>query len=118
MEEAYFGGNITAGSQMRADFNVIPSTSGQIEGKVIITYEDVYGQETRVEKPFTLNVMENSMPNPEEGEGVFQPGMEEELKPATPVWIYIAGGAVILGGLFFLIKTLRRKRRKRELEDV
>ncbi len=118
MEEAYFGGNITAGSQMRADFNVIPSTAGQIEGKVIITYEDVYGQETRVEKPFTLNVMENSMPNPEEGEGVFKPGMEEELKPATPVWVYIAGGVVVLGGLFFLLKTLRRKRRKRELEDV
>ena len=118
MEEPYFGGNITAGSQMRADFNVIPSTAGQIEGKVIITYEDVYGQETRVEKPFTLNVMENSMPNPDEGEGVFKPGFEEELKPATPVWVYIAGGVVVLGGLFVLIKTLRRKRRKRELEDV
>jgi hypothetical protein len=66
MEESYYGGNISSGNEMRADFNIIPSTAGQIEGKVVITYEDVYGQQTRVEKPFTLNVQEAFMPGPEE----------------------------------------------------
>ncbi len=118
MEESYYGGNISSGSEMRADFNIIPSTAGQIEGKVIITYEDVYGQQTVVEKPFTLNVQEAFMPGPE-GEGdVFQPGLEEELKPQTPTWIYIAGGVILAGGVVVLLSTLRRKRRKRELEDV
>lgn len=118
MEESYYGGNISSGSEMRADFNVIPSTAGQIEGKVIITYEDVYGQQTVVEKPFTLNVQEAFMPGPMDGEDVFKPGFEEELKPKTPAWIFIAGGVILAGGVVTLLTALRRKRRKRELEDI
>ncbi|MEL7601559.1 MAG: hypothetical protein AAGU77_00225 [Bacillota bacterium] len=118
MEESYYGGNISSGNEMRADFNIIPSTAGQIEGKVIITYEDVYGQQTRVEKPFTLNVQEAFMPGPEDGKDVFGPGFEEELKPKTPTWIFVAGGVILAGGVVTLLTALRRKRRKRELEDV
>ena len=118
MEESYYGGNISAGSEMRADFSIIPSTAGQIEGKVVITYEDVYGQQTRVEKPFTLNVQEAFMPGPEDGKDVFGPGFEEELKPKTPNWLLIVGGVVLVGGVVVLLGALRRKRRKRELEDV
>ena len=118
MEESYYGGNISAGSEMRADFNIIPSTAGQIEGIVVVTYEDVYGQQTRVEKPFTLNVQEAFMPGPEDGKDVFGPGFEEELKPKTPAWIFIAGGVILAGGVVTLLTVLRRKRRKRELEDI
>lgn len=118
MEESYYGGNISSGNEMRADFNIIPSTAGQIEGKIIITYEDVYGQQTRVEKPFTLNVQEAFMPGPEDGKDVFGPGFEEELKPKMPTWIFVAGGVILAGGVVTLLTALRRKRRKRELEDV
>jgi hypothetical protein len=118
MEESYYGGNISSGNEMRADFNIIPSTAGQIEGKVVITYEDVYGQQTRVEKPFTLNVQEAFMPGPEDGKDVFGPGFEEELKPKMPTWIFVAGGVILAGGVVTLLTALRRKRRKRELEDV
>lgn len=117
MEESFFGGNVSTGSTMRADFNIISSKAGQIEGKIIITYEDVYGEETRVEKPFTVNVMEAYMPE-DMGGDVFKPGFEEELKPQTPIGLYIAIGAAVLAAVAVLLVVLKRKRRKRQLEDV
>ncbi len=117
MEESFFGGNVSTGSTMRADFNIISSKAGQIEGKIIITYEDVYGEETRVEKPFTVNVMEAFMPE-DMGGDVFKPGFEEELKPQTPIGLYIAIGAAVLAAVVVLLVVLKRKRRKRQLEDV
>ena len=122
MEESFYGGNITSGNTMRADFNVIPSTAGQIEGKVIITYEDVYGEQTRVEKALTLNVLENMMP--EEGmkgpDGeVFNPGMEEQPpQGGLPIGLIIAIGAVVAFGVVVLLVSLKRKRRKKQLEDL
>ena len=122
MEESFYGGNITSGNTMRADFNVIPSTAGQIEGKVIITYEDVYGEQTRVEKALTLNVLENMMP--EEGmkgpDGeVFNPGMEEQPpQGGLPIGLIIAIGAVVAIGVVVLLVSLKRKRRKKQLEEL
>ena len=119
MEESFFGGNVGTGSTMRADFNIISSTAGQIEGKIVITYEDVYGEETRVEKPFTVNVMEAFSPEDMGGEeGVFKPGFEEELPPRTPIGLYIAIGAAVLVAAIVLLVVLKRKRRKRALEEL
>ncbi len=123
MEESFYGGNISSGNTMRADFSVIPSVAGQIEGKVIITYEDVYGEQTVVEKPLTLNVMENMMPDEgmvgPDGE-VFNPGMEGPMPPqgGFPTGLVIAiGAAVLIGGIVLLV-LLKRKRRRKHLEEV
>lgn len=121
MEESFYGGNISSGNTMRADFNVIPSTAGQIEGKVIITYEDVYGEQTRVEKPLSFNVLESFMP--EEGmmgpEGeVFKPGMEAQPQGGFPTGLIIAIAAVVVVGVIILLVSLKRKRRKKHLEEV
>ncbi len=122
MEESFYGGNISSGNTMRADFNVIPSAAGQIEGKVIITYEDVYGQQTVVEKPLTLNVLENFMPDEgmmgPDGE-VFKPGMEPvQPQGGLPTGLIIAIGAAVLIGVIVLLVLLKRKRRRKQLEEV
>ena len=122
MEESFYGGNITSGNTMRSDFNVIPSKAGQIEGKVVITYEDVYGVQTRVEKPLTFNVLENFMPDEgmkgPDGE-VFQPGMEpQQPQGSFPIGVVIAIGAVVVIGGIVLLVSLKRKRRKKQLEEV
>ncbi|HWR22624.1 MAG TPA: hypothetical protein VN366_04025 [Feifaniaceae bacterium] len=122
MEESFYGGNITSGNTMRADFNVIPSAAGQIEGKVVITYEDVYGEQTVVEKPLTLNVLENFMPDEgmmgPDGE-VFNPGMEpEQPQGGISTGLIIAAAAVVLIGVIVLVVLLKRRRRRKQLEEI
>lgn len=47
LEESYFGGTLSAGSTLAADISVIPSEAGDIQGTVVISYEDVYGEPAR-----------------------------------------------------------------------
>lgn len=130
MEESYFGGNIASGSTMAADFSIIPSVAGQIEGTVVITYEDVYGEPNEERLPFTLMVNEEFSMDPNmgmegmegnmegmDGKGgieVYGPGMEQRGMPWWG-WVLIVLGAAGLGGAGFVIY---RKKRIRSLEDV
>lgn len=119
MEESFYGGNISSGNTMRADFNVIPSMAGQIEGKVIITYEDVYGEQTRVEKPLSINVLESFMPEDMMGPDgeAFNPEMEKP-QGGLPIGILIAIGTAVVIGVIVLLVSLKRKRRRKQLEEV
>lgn len=123
MEETYFGGNISSGSTMSADFSVIPSVAGEIQGEVVITYEDVYGEPSEERLPFTLMVNEEvTFDDPMMGmEGmdgmeVYGPGMEES-GGGMPWWSWVLCGlgvvALGVGGLM-----IYRKKRARHLEDV
>ena len=123
MEETYFGGNISSGSTMSADFSVIPSVAGEIQGEVVITYEDVYGEPSEERLPFTLMVNEEvTFDDPMMGmEGmdgmeVYGPGMEES-SGGMPWWGWVLCGlgvvALGVGGLM-----IYRKKRARHLEDV
>ncbi len=120
MEESFFGGNVSPGATMRADFNIIPTVAGDIEGKIVITYEDVYGEQTREEKPFTLYVDEGFMYEPSDmemfgDEGmVFEPGAEEGLG----VWLYVIIGAAVIVAVVVVLLIVRSKRRKKRLEDL
>lgn len=123
MEETYFGGNISSGSTMSADFSVIPSVAGEIQGEVVITYEDVYGEPSEERLPFTLMVNEEvTFDDPMMGmEGmdgmeVYGSGMEES-GGGMPWWGWVLCGlgvvALGVGGLM-----IYRKKRARHLEDV
>ncbi|MDD3920436.1 MAG: hypothetical protein PHO41_04610, partial [Eubacteriales bacterium] len=118
MEESVSGGNITAGNSMRADFNVIVSEPGDIEGKVIVTYEDVYQEETRVELPISLYVMDDSammeFEDPMMGEEVMGEGQPAGGFP----WLWVGIGAGVLAALVVLLILRKKKRRRRELEDA
>lgn len=115
MEENYFGGNIPGGSQMRADFVVIPSIGGDIAGKVIITYEDVFGETITEELPFNLFVNEEQPYDPAFDPIV--PDTPEDTGGAFPWWAWVIIGAAVIGAVSVLIVVLR-KRRERRLEDV
>lgn len=131
MEESFFGGNVASGSTMAADFSIIPSVAGQIQGTVVITYEDVYGEPNEERLPFTLLVNEEmsmgdpSMEGPDgmggkegmDGMGgieVYGPGVE---RGGMPWWGWalcvLAMGGLATGGILFY-----RKKRARSLEDV
>lgn len=129
LEESYFGGTLSAGSTLAADISVIPSEAGDIQGTVVISYEDVYGGPGEERLPFTLHVEDPNagMENMEGMEGMegmggegmeggmTDPGMEGGSK-GFPWWGWVIGAGALGGGGFFGFKKLK-KRRARSLED-
>ena len=126
LEESYFGGTLSAGSTLAADISVIPSEAGDIQGTVVISYEDVYGEPGEERLPFTLHVEDPNagMENMEGMEGMggegmeggmTEPGMEGGSK-GFPWWGWVIGAGALGGGGFFGFKKLK-KRRARSLED-
>ena len=123
LEESYFGGTLSAGSTLAADISVIPSEAGDIQGTVVISYEDVYGEPGEERLPFTLHVEDPNagMEGIEgtEGDGMdgdmADPGMEGGSK-GFPWWGWAIGAGALGGGGFFGFKQLK-KRRARSLED-
>ena len=126
LEESYFGGTLSAGSTLAADISVIPSEAGDIQGTVIISYEDVYGEPGEERLPFTLHVEDPNagMENMEGMEGMGGEGMEggmtdpgmEGGSKGFPWWGWVIGAGALGGGGFFGFKKLK-KRRARSLED-
>lgn len=126
LEESYFGGTLSAGSTLAADISVIPSEAGDIQGTVVISYEDVYGEPGEERLPFTLHVEDPNagMENMEGMEGMGGEGMEGGMtdpgmgggSKGFPWWGWVIGAGALGGGGFFGFKKLK-KRRARSLED-
>lgn len=126
LEESYFGGTLSAGSTLAADISVIPSVAGDIQGTIVISYEDVYGEPGEERLPFTLHVEDPNagMENMEGMEGMGGEGMEggmtdpgmEGGSKGFPWWGWVIGAGALGGGGFFGFKKLK-KRRARSLED-
>lgn len=130
MEETYFGGTVSAGSTMRADFSIIPSVGGDIAGEIVITYEDVYGEQMEERLPLNLFVNEEipmddpGMIDPETGlpiggdPGMIDPGVEViGGETGGFPWVWVGIGVVVVAGAAVAIILLKKKRAK-ELEDV
>ncbi len=117
LEETYFGGNVASGATMRADLNVTPSVGGELDAKVRVAYEDVYGNPTEELLPLKMVVnedMPSDMASP--GNGMEAPGD----KPASAHigWIFwTLGGLAAATGLVFLGIKLKKKR-EQALEDL
>lgn len=124
MEESFFQGTVAAGSTMRADFSLITATPGQIDGEIVITYEDSLEEKMEERLPLSLYVSEAYNPDmyPEEGDpnGMIDTmgGMEDpSASGGIPVWVWIAGGVVAAAAVVAVIIILKKKR-ARALEDV
>ena len=63
MEESFFQGTVAAGSTMRADFSLITATPGQIDGEIVITYEDSLEEKMEERLPLSLYVSEAYNPD-------------------------------------------------------
>ena len=115
MEESYFGGTLAPGATLSADFSVIPSEAGDIQGTIVISYEDVYGEPGEERLPFSLYVEDPAamMPDPMEEDMMMEP---EPEKKGMPWWGWALGAGAVGGGGTVGIKALR-KRRERMLED-
>ena len=115
MEETYFGGTVTAGSTMRADFSVIPSTAGQIDGFIVITYEDVYGEQMEERLPLSLYV--NDYADQPMEDAMMDYPIEVETQAGFP-WGWVILGVVLLGAGAVVLIILLKKKRTKELADI
>lgn len=116
LQESYFGGNVASGSSMNADISVIPQIAGDIEAKVRVTYEDVYGNQTEELLPLKMTV-NDEMPAMAASPG--DAGQMPSDKPAGGIgWIFwVLGGLTVAAGVVVLVLRLKKKR-ERELEDL
>ncbi len=125
LEESYFGGTLSAGSTLAADISVIPSVAGDIQGTVVISYEDVYGEPGEERLPFTLHVEDPNagMEGMEgtEGDGMggdmADPGMEDGSK-GFPWWGWVLGAGALGGGGFLGFERLKKRRAGSLVDDV
>ncbi|MEN6471197.1 MAG: hypothetical protein ABFC62_07010 [Clostridiaceae bacterium] len=126
MQEGFFGGNVASGGSMNADFTVVPSTAGEINANVVVSYEDVYGEAYELKIPFTVFVNEMSgepsdgmgdgggMPLP--GDGGMVDGGVAGPQAGLPLWEWIAIGAAAAAAVIVLIVILKRRRSKESEE--
>ena len=118
LEESYFGGNIAPGATMRADLNITPEVSGEVEAKVRVTYEDINGNQTEELLPLKMTVNADdpgAVASPGDG-GMTVPG--DKPAGANIGWIFwVLGGIAAVTGLVFLGIKLKKKR-ERALEDL
>ena len=88
----YFLGNVTAGGQSYAEFEVIPDVEGTAYGVVKITYEDSNGDEQVYTKDFETMVMGAQIWEPEypdDGMDVFNPMVPEPKEAILSIWAFV-----------------------------
>lgn len=123
MEESFFQGTVTAGSTMRADFSIITATAGQIEGEIVITYEDSLEEQMEERLPLSLYVTEAYDPSMDDfgDAGYYEPTVGDYDDPSAssgiPTWLIIVLCAVVAAAIVVTIILLKKKRAK-ELEDI
>ena len=110
-------GNVAPGTEGSADFSITASAAGTINGKIILTYEDDKGAEKKIEKAFSVEVMEMEMPDP----GVMDPSMDPtmgEPQGGMPWWGWLLIAAAVVGAaVAAVVLVKKRKAKKQLLED-
>ncbi|HYE69644.1 MAG TPA: hypothetical protein VEA58_13585 [Anaerovoracaceae bacterium] len=110
---SYFVGNMESGKSDTYDFGFIPRKGGNLEGKIIFSYEDASGDVQILERPFSFQVMDE-MP-------VFDEGMPMDKGDGAAggskiLWIVLGILALLTGGGIFAWKKIRKKKRNQEME--
>lgn len=112
----YFVGNFESGRSDSFDANIMVNEPGEVEGKIIFTFEDVSGNQTEVVEDFTVDVMEMEMP-PDMGD--FDDPMmppEDEGRGKGAKWGWAIGGSIAAIATFIFIRR-RQIKKKGEMFD-
>ncbi|MDR3363727.1 MAG: hypothetical protein LBS91_02075 [Clostridiales Family XIII bacterium] len=108
-EGRQYVGNVAAGEQKSADFNLHADTPGTVDALVVVSYENVRGEQKTLEQAFTVNVAEAApqdaadpnMPPEDTGEGAGH---------TPPLWLWIAIAAAAAIAVAAIVAKRRKKR--------
>lgn len=114
-------GNLQAGTESGIDFSMKFNSPGTKEGKIVVTYEDTNMNPKEVSMPFTVEVQEMMMPDPDDmmpPDGIANPDMpvdneEEDKLPKAP--IVVTG--IIVCGISAYITVLKAKAKRSIFDD-
>jgi hypothetical protein len=120
LEDSFFQGTLAAGNSLRADLSVITATPGQIDGEIVITYEDSLEEQKEERLPLSLYVTEaytyDDTINIDDS--YIDYTMDDTSSSSgMPVWGWIVIGVVVAGAAVAAIVLLKKKRAK-DLEDI
>ena len=122
LEDSFFQGTVAAGNSMRADLSIITATPGQIDGEIVISYEDSLEEKMEERLPLSLYVTEAY--NPDANMGMDDPGyidtdmnVDPSAPAGAPVWLWIVLGVVVAAAIVVAVILLKKKR-ARDLEEV
>jgi hypothetical protein len=107
MIEKFYGGDLLSAAKTDADFQIIGTSSGKVEGNFIIAYEDIDGEEYVEKLPFQVEIKDEDYLGGKIVEDEI-PAKKGKNKGA------IVGGslgaiAIIGGGTYYMIKKGRIK---------
>ena len=104
-------GNVSAGEQKSADFNVHADMPGQLSGMVIVTYENTRGEEKVLQRGFSVNAMD-FMPQD------FDQGFPIDVIPepvGPPRWIIVL--IIVAAAIAATILLIRRARKNKKAKQ-
>lgn len=110
--EVEFLGNIAPGSNSDAEFYFTANELGTASGKIVVTYEDASGTQSKLEREFSVNVLESIPFDP----GITDPTVVPEEPKASPI-PYIIGLVVVAGAGGFVFYKKKKAKRLAELEE-
>jgi hypothetical protein len=135
LEERMYIGTLQAGQQYSVDMGIVANEPGHIEGVMVVSFEDEYGDKLEERQTFTLMVEEAFNPD-FMGEGDFwggeRPFPEDPYFPqeggegggglagffaGSGKWFVIGGGLVLAVALIIVLRRRKAKKRRAELED-
>ena len=114
-------GNLQAGTESGIDFSMSFDSPGTKEGKIVVTYEDTNMNPKEVSVPFTVEVQEMMMPDPDDMPPIdngMDPNMpvdtpEEEKLPKAPIVVT----AIVVCAISAYITVLKAKAKRSIFDD-
>lgn len=104
-----FVGKFDSGKSDTFDFALTPNKEGDLQGKVIFTFEDSNGKKITIEKPFKATAIQMVMPEIEEP-------VEPEKTGGLLKWIAVPVVLGAIGGVVFY--RIRRKKKMNDSLDI
>ena len=113
--QTIFAGNIVPGTESIQDIYFTANEPGVFNGKIVVTYEDTKGKQSKMEKDVSMEVMEAYVYEWDE------PAFEEPVimeEPTKIPWAAIgAGVAVVAFAAGIIIRKKRKAKKNTEDED-
>ena len=116
--QVYYVGKFDVGSTDTFSGTFVPDTVGELNGSIVLSYVTADNEEVINEYPFTVNVTEMIMPEPD----LMDPSMMQPVEPSfaekvkTHIKdIVLVGVIVVLAGV--IIRDRRKKKKDEELLD-
>jgi hypothetical protein len=115
MGSGYYVGNFEPGRSDYFDNTIMANAPGEVNGKIVFTFEDASGKDMKIEKEFSMNVIEMDMRDGFDGMGPDNMPMPDDMgKKPLSKGLIIGGSIALLAILMVVIIIIRKKIKTRK----